>query len=126
MLAVDHAIARRALSGLLEYEEGVELVAVVVDLEALLSGLRTYRPDVVVVDLRVPRRVLTEDVRAVRQRSPTTGVVIVTMHVARSFAESVLDAGTLGVVLKDTAERDLGEAVRLAACGQRYTSESFI
>jgi DNA-binding NarL/FixJ family response regulator len=105
---------------LLEHEEGLELVGVVDDLAALLDALTHHQTDVVVLDLRVAGGALTDAIGDVRRRAPTTELVIVTLHVERSFAASILEAGALGVVLKDSAERALGDAVRSAASGERY------
>jgi two-component system, NarL family, response regulator NreC len=120
VLADNHAAMRRSLRLLLEREEDLMVVAEADDFEGALRQVGEYRPDVLVVDLRMPDGSSLERIRALRERLPGTEIVAITMHTNQLFAEQA--GGALGLVLKDIADAELCDAVRRAARGVRYRS----
>lgn len=122
VLADDHALMRHSLRVLLEGEEGIELVSEASELRTALRHVRERKPDVLVLDLRMPGGSSVEAIGEVREHSPDTNVVIVTMEDNPLFAQRALDAGALGFVLKDHADVELPEAIQVAARGNRYVS----
>ena len=106
----------------LEGEDGVKVVAEARDLPAVMRHVRAHRPDVLVLDLRMPNGSSIDAIRSLREQVPSTEVVVVTMQGSRAFAQHALDADAIGFVLKDTADAELPEAVRLAARRERYVS----
>ena len=122
VLADDHAPLRRALKALLEHEVDLDVVAEASDLHAAVRQVATHRPEVLVLDLRMPDGSTDERIARMREQSPRTGIVVVTMHRSEMFAEQAFNAGALGFVLKDRADDELVEAVRQAAQGRVYRS----
>lgn len=122
VLADNHAAMRRSLRLLLEREEDLMVVAEADDFEGALPQVGECRPDVLVVDLRMPDGSSLERIRALRERLPGTEIVAITMHTNQLFAEQALRGGALGLVLKDIADAELCDAVRRAARGVRYRS----
>jgi two-component system, NarL family, response regulator NreC len=122
VLAEDHATMRRSLTLLLEAEPDIRVVAECGKLEAALDQVGSYRPDVLVLDLRMPEGSSFDLVRRLHAVAPSTGIVMITMHEGQAFARYAHQAGALGFVLKDSADVELAEAVRCAARGERYTS----
>jgi two-component system, NarL family, response regulator NreC len=113
---------RRSLRLLLDNERDIEVVAEAGELSTAIGHVRGYRPQVLVLDLRMPDGSSVQAIRRLRAQAPGTEVVAITMHEGPAFAKHALDAGAIGFVLKDTADAELAEAVRSAARGEVYTS----
>lgn len=122
VLADDHAALRRNLRRLLERDENVEVVAEASDLQSAIREVRARRPEVLVLDMRMPGGSSSERIERVREQSPNTEIVIITMLENQMYADQALKAGAIGFVLTDTADRELSEAVRSAARGEQYRS----
>jgi two-component system, NarL family, response regulator NreC len=122
VVADNHASMRRTLRLLLDGEADVEVVAEAADFAAAARQVATQHPRVLVLDVRLPNGFGVEGIQQLRELAPGTEIVVVTMHENPTFAERALRAGALGLVLKDTAEVELAEAVRRAAGGLEYRS----
>jgi two-component system response regulator NreC len=122
VLADDHALMRRTLRGLLEAEQGVEVIAEASNLGVLLRHVDAHQPHVLVLDLGMPDGSSSEAIRQLRERLPEMQIVIVTMEENPVFAQRSLAAGAVGFVLKDRADEELPEAIRLAARDEQYVS----
>lgn len=120
VLADDHTIVRRALRVLLEEEVDFEVVAEAEDTEAAIRYLRGHKPDVLILDLNMPGRPSLEAIGDMREASPETGIVVLTMQKEPAFARQALQQGVLGYVLKEAADDELVQAVRSAAAGKTY------
>lgn len=122
LLADDHVSIRRSLRALLDREADIQVVAEASDLQALASQLQAHRPDVLVLDARMPDGSAVERIRDVRDGAPGTQIVITTMHKNQAFADQMMEAGAIGCVLKDAADLELCIAVRRAAHQRPYRS----
>ena len=118
-LAEDHTTMRRTLRQLLENEPDVEVIAEAADLETAIQAVRARRPQVLVLDLGMCNRSF-ETIRQLRERMPSTEIVIVTMHESPSLARHALSAGAIGFVPKEIADAHLPQAVRRAARREEY------
>ncbi len=92
------------------------------DTEGALRQVRAHRPDVLVVDLRLADGSMVERLEGLHAGAPNTQIVVITMHTNALLAERALGAGAVGFVLKDSADVELGDAVRRASSGLRYMS----
>jgi two-component system response regulator NreC len=88
--------------------------------EDALRYTRAHRPNVLVLDLNMPGRPSLEVIPEIREATPETGIVVLTMQEDPAFAREALRAGALGYVLKEAADEELLQAVRLAAEGKTY------
>jgi two-component system response regulator NreC len=122
MLADDHAIVRAGLRLLLEAEEGLSVVAEAGDVADVLRKVRGHRPRVLVLDLNMPGRSGLAAIPSIREESPETRIVVLTMQNDPVFAREALTSGALGYVLKEAADSELVAAVRHAAKGQLYVN----
>jgi len=122
VLADDHALMRRSLRLLLDGEEGLQVIAEAEDMASAVRHVHGHKPNVLVLDLRMPGGSSIETIRKLRERAPDTQVVVLTMEDNPVFAQHALAAGAVGFVLKDRADSELGAAVRAAACGEEYIS----
>ena len=120
VLVDDHAVVRSALRLLLDAEQDLEVVAEAGDVEGALSSVGAHRPDVLILDRNMPDGPTTPAVPALRETSPETAIVVLTMEGEAAYAREALRAGVLGYVLKQAAEDELVTAVRLAAAGRTY------
>ncbi len=123
MIAEDLALLRDGLTRLLR-DNGFEVVAAVADGEALVSAVLLERPDVAIVDVRLPPSFRDEGVRAalaLRERAPEVGILIVSQYVEQAYASELLadGRGGLGYLLKDRIMDvdDFVAAVRRVADG---------
>lgn len=120
VLADDHTVVRRALRVLLEGELGFEVVAEAEDADGAIRYLRGHKPDVLILDLNMPGRPSLEAIPEMKEASPETKIVVLTMQKEPAFARQALQQGVLGYVLKEAADDELVQAVRSAAAGETY------
>jgi two-component system response regulator NreC len=117
LIADDHTVVRKGLRMLIDNEDGLQVIAeagTVPDAERLT---RAHRPTVLVLDLNMPGGSSLEAIPRLRSE---TAVVVLTMQDDPAFARQALQAGALGFVLKEAADDELLEAIRLAAAGDTY------
>lgn len=125
VLADDHQVVRTGLGLLLGAGEDFEIVAEVGDVDGALRAVLGHKPGVLVLDLNMPGTLTSlEAIPAVRERSPETATVVLTMQEDPEYARRALRAGAMGYVLKEAADTELIEAVRRAAAGQTYLNPS--
>jgi two-component system, NarL family, response regulator NreC len=120
VLADDHAVVRSALRVLLESEPGFEVVAEAGDATGAVRYVRGHKPTVLILDLNMPGPSALESIPAIKEASPETEIVVLTMQAETAFARQALQAGVAGYVLKEAADDELVTAVRTAAEGQTY------
>jgi two-component system, NarL family, response regulator NreC len=120
VLADDHAVVRTGLRLLLEAQAGLEVAAEAATAEDALRHARAQRPAVVVLDLKMPGRSSLEVIPEIRAAVPETAIVVLTMQEEPAFARAALSAGASGYVLKEAADEELLQAVRMAADGETY------
>ena len=120
VLADDHAVVRSGLKLVLDNEPAFEVVAEASDVESARRYVRGHHPAVLVLDLNMPGGSSLEAIPAIREESPQTQIVVLTMQAEPAFARQALSTGALAYVLKEAADDELVEAVRRAAAGQTY------
>jgi two-component system response regulator NreC len=111
---------RSALRALLEADAEFDVVAEAGDVDESVRKVLAYKPDVIVLDLSMPGGSSLTAIPRMRQASPETAIVVLTMENEPRFAREALRAGALGFVLKEAADTELVAAVRAALQGQRY------
>jgi two-component system, NarL family, response regulator NreC len=120
VLADDHVVVRSGLRMLLDSDSGFEVVAEASNIEDARRYVRGHHPRVLVLDLNMPGGSSLQAIPAIRAESPGTEIVVLTMQQEPAFAREALRAGALGYVLKEAADDELVQAVRLAAAGESY------
>jgi DNA-binding NarL/FixJ family response regulator len=111
LVADDHAVVRRGLRSLLETQPGIEVCCEASTGPETLELVRTAKPDMVVLDLTMPDMNGLDVTRTVREESPSTAVLVLTMHFSEELAREVLRAGALAYVLKSDADSELLTAI---------------
>ncbi|HZE05245.1 MAG TPA: response regulator transcription factor [Solirubrobacteraceae bacterium] len=120
VLADDHEVVRAGLRLLLEAEEDFSVVSEAGDVITTERRVATHRPDVLVLDVTMPGGSSIPAIPRIRQASPTTRVVMLTMQNDPEVARDALQAGASGYVLKEGAGAELVQAVRSVARGRTY------
>src|SRR6478736_2754884 len=120
LIADDHAVMRSGLRMLLENEVDFEVAAEAGDVEETIRKLKAYKPDVLLLDLNMPGGPSLQAIPEMREASPGTRIVVLTMQNSVGFVREALRAGALGYVTKEAADAELVEAVRLAVNNQPY------
>jgi DNA-binding NarL/FixJ family response regulator len=124
VIAEDIALLRDGMTRLLT-DNGFEVVAAVADADALVHAVRRERPDVAIVDVRLPPGFRDEGLRAaleLRRTTPETAVLVVSQYIEQTYASELLaeaGAGGVGYLLKDRVidVADFVDAVRRVAAG---------
>ena len=120
LVADDHPIVRQGLVSLLKAEEDCRVVAEAADGQEAVEKALALRPDVVVMDLGMPRLNGLEALRRIRKELPGTRVVVLTVHKEEEYILPAVRAGASGYILKDAAATELISAVRNLAGGLSF------
>ncbi len=120
VLADDHQVVRAGLRLLLENEGGFRVVAEAGDVPTTERRVAAYHPTVLILDLNMPGESSLPAIPRLRSASPETNIVVLTMQNDPAFAREALRAGATGYVLKEAADSELVQAVRMAAGGRTY------
>jgi two-component system NarL family response regulator len=112
LLVDDHLVVRAGLRGLLETQPGVAVVAEAASGEAALAAFAAHRPDVTLMDLRMPGMGGVETTAAIRAEFPDARILVLTTFDTEEDIFSVLDAGAAGYLLKNTETKPLMETIR--------------
>lgn len=121
-LAEDHHVVRQGFKLVLSAESDFKLVGEAADGLEAVALVEKNHPDVLLLDLMIPRLHGLEVARQVRKSSPQTKVIILSMHADEPYVMEALRNGASGYVLKDCTSADLVLAVRTVAAGRRYLS----
>ena len=117
VIADDHAVVRAGLAQLLATFPEVELVGSAADGEEAVALCAERRPDVVLMDLEMPRLDGIEATRRIRAAQPDVAIVVLTSFSDRERILRALDAGAAGYLLKDAEPGELARAIEAAARG---------
>ena len=124
LLADDHAILRAGLAMLIEAQSDLVVVGEAADGVEALEKARALKPDVVILDLTMPRLSGLEALREIRRDCPETHVLVLTMHDDPAYGRALLAAGALGYVTKKAADRELLLGIRAVREGHSFVDLS--
>jgi DNA-binding NarL/FixJ family response regulator len=121
LIVDDHAILRDGIRSLLESQEDIEVVGEASDGSEALEYTATLHPDIVLMDISMPKTSGLDATRLIKEQFPQVKVLILTQHDNREYIVPALKAGASGYVLKRSGRREM-----LAALHQVYEHGSFI
>jgi DNA-binding NarL/FixJ family response regulator len=122
LLVDDESLVRAGLRFILESAPDLEVVGEAEDGDQAISAIRRTRPDVVLMDIRMPRSDGLAATEAVRRLADPPAVIVLTTFDSDEHVFRALEAGACGFLLKDTSPHDLIRAVRLACAGDSMLS----
>ena len=111
LIADDHSVVRAGLRAMLESRSGWEVCAESVDGRDAIEKAVKLKPDIAILDIGMPLLNGVEATRRIRAASPSTEILILTMHESDDLVQQVVEAGARGYILKDDADRVLLAAV---------------
>jgi two-component system, NarL family, response regulator NreC len=120
VIADDHTVVRQGLRLLIDADDSLQVIAEAGTLDDAERLTRAHRPSVLVLDLNMHGESGLAAIPRLRRDCPDTAIVVLTMQDDPGFAREALQNGALGFVLKEAADEELLEAIRLAATGQNY------
>src|SRR5579884_4484417 len=120
LLADDHAVLRAGLRALLAGEPDMEVVGEAEDGEDAIVQVERLKPDVVVLDIAMPRLNGLDAIRRIRALDLPVKILVLTMHAEEQYLLQVLRAGGSGYVLKAQADTELMEAIRTVHRGDVF------
>ncbi|MCE5207544.1 MAG: response regulator transcription factor [Chloroflexi bacterium] len=124
LLADDHRMLREGLCTLLERSGLVQVIGEAQDGQVAVEMAAQLQPDVVVMDIAMPKLNGIEATRLIRQQNPSTKVVILTMYQTEEYISEVLKAGAACYVTKDAAGEELLKAIQAAISGTVFLQPS--
>jgi DNA-binding NarL/FixJ family response regulator len=124
VLADDHATVRQGLRLLIEGQPDMTVVAEADDGQGAIAAVEQFSPDVVVMDVSMPRVNGLNATRTLKETRPESRVVVLTRYSDDAYLQELLRAGVSGYVLKQSASSELLQAIRAAAGGGQYLDSS--
>ncbi len=118
VIADDHAVVRQGLRTYLALQDDIDVVAEAGDGAEAVDAAARHAPDIVLLDLAMPRLDGVGALRELRERAPATRVIVLTSFGEDDRLFAALRAGAAGFLLKDTEPADLVRAIRTAHAGQ--------
>jgi DNA-binding NarL/FixJ family response regulator len=120
LLADDHALVRRGVRMILDSEPGLTVVAEAGDGAEAVTAVRAQPIDLAILDVAMPRLTGLQAAREISRRSPSTRILMLSMHDNEQYFFEALKAGASGYVLKSVADQDLVDACRAAMRGESF------
>lgn len=118
LLAEDHALVREGIRNMLEDEPDLEVIAEAKNGREAVEMCRELRPDLVLMDVRMPKMDGLEATRAIKDEFPTTSVLMVTSQESPEYLLEAIRAGAAGYVLKEATRDELLDSVRRVLDGE--------
>jgi two-component system, NarL family, nitrate/nitrite response regulator NarL len=122
VLADDHVFVRDGIKSLLENESNIIVVGEATDGQEALTVVSTEKPDLLIVDIRMPHYTGIEVVEKIRQEKNTVKIVVLSMHESEEYVLQSIKAGADGYLLKGASKEEFLKALHTVANGGKYFS----
>jgi DNA-binding NarL/FixJ family response regulator len=123
LIADDHALAREGMRSMLANEPDLQIVGEAKDGEEALNLCRRFRPELVLMDVRMPKMDGLEATRAIKEVSPQTAILMVTTYESQEYLVEAVKAGAAGYVLKEATKGQLLGTLRRVLDGETPLNE---
>ncbi|KAB3532867.1 response regulator transcription factor [Alkaliphilus pronyensis] len=124
LLVDDHSLVRQGLKQILELEEDLEIIGQAGDGEEAIAKVQTLKPDVVLLDINMPRLNGIQALRRLKDMNKTIKIIMLTFHEDQEYLFETLNLGANGYVLKDAESESLIKAIRDVHKGSSYIHPS--
>ena len=126
MIADDHSMIREGLKNLLELDGDIQVISEAVDGEDCLDKLQVVKPDVLLLDINMPKKNGLEVLKSLKSIRSKLKVLVLTVHNEIEYLMKAVDIGVNGYVLKDSESAELKKAIFTVAEGETYIQPSLI
>lgn len=116
----DHDIIREGLKTILRRQPDYEVIGEAKDGEEALEKVSSLKPDILLLDITMPKKTGLEIIEQVLRKSPSTKILIISVHKANAYVLKALQSGVKGYLSKENAADDLLQALRKIVSGQVY------
>ncbi len=118
LICDDHAVVRQGLTTFLELQDGIEIAGQAVDGQEAVAKAAALRPDVILMDLVMPKVDGIEAIRRIRAADDAAKIIVLTSFAEDSQIFPAIRAGAVGYLMKDVSPQDLAKAIRMARDGE--------
>lgn len=122
LLADDHALIRSGIATLLQANKDFVIVGEATDGEEAIQKTKELSPDIVIIDLSMPKLSGIEATAIIKKKYPSTSVLVLTMHENEEYVYQILKSGAGGYVLKSAGKEELSAAIRAVVKGEKFFS----
>ncbi len=122
-LADDHAVVRDGMTALMEAEQDIQVVGTACNGQQAVQQIKQSQPDIVVMDIAMPKLNGIDATRQISKFCPAVKVIMLSMHDSSEHIYQALKAGAKGYLLKESAGKEVVNAVREVRSGHRYLSK---
>jgi DNA-binding NarL/FixJ family response regulator len=122
IIAEDHTILREGLRSLLSSDPDLEIVGEAQDGQEAIRCVEKLRPNLVLMDLSMPRMNGLDAIKEIKKRSTDTKILVLTVHKNEEYIVATMQAGADGYALKDSTHAELGIAIKNVLSGNHYIS----
>ncbi len=126
MLADDHVLIREGIRQLLEFDGSVEVISEVNDGEECIEELLHVKPDILLLDINMPKKNGVEVLEEIRKKNMDVKVLILTVHNEVEYLMKAVDIGVNGYIVKDSGSAELKKAISCIMNGENYIQPSLI
>jgi DNA-binding NarL/FixJ family response regulator len=122
ILAEDHVLVRQGLRRIIQEDPSMKVIHEAGDGVELLALLKDSTPDIVILDISMPRLQGLEAARIIKEQYPTIKIMILTMHREKNYFQRAMEIGVNGYVLKEEADAALNTAIKAVLEDKTYYS----
>ena len=126
MIADDHSMVREGLKSLLELDGDIQVIEEAVDGEDCLEKLKTCKPDVLLLDINMPKKNGLEVLQCINKSNLKVKVLVLTVHNEVEYLIKAVDIGVDGYILKDSESAELKKAIFAITKGENYIQPDLI
>ena len=126
MITDDHAMIREGIKRLLEFDGDIKVIAEAGDGEECLELLKEINPDVLLLDINMPKKNGIEVLEKIREDKLPLKVLMLTVHNEVEYLVKAVDIGVNGYILKDSESAELKKAIESVVSGENYIQPSLI
>jgi two-component system response regulator NreC len=122
LIVDDHTLMRNGLEAMLQLEADYDVIGVAADGRAAIQAAADLKPEVILIDLTMPRTSGIDAIVQIKRRQPATKIIALTFHKEDKYIHATLEAGADGYVLKDDSRTELLNALANVLSGKSYLS----
>ncbi len=123
LIVDDHQLFREGIVTLLSSSENIEVIAEAEDGQIAIEKVKHFKPDVVLLDIAMPRMNGIEATKKIKALMPEIKIVILSMHLEKEYVKGVLEAGADGYLVKNCTYLQLTDAIQSVYNGKKYLSQ---